>query len=230
MKKSNTTVTAVVFTLAAFLMFSSFKNEKKSQQPSEPIKPGFYMNNGCTKVDSITCYGYSDFYFIHEITPEMLVYDKIAYELSIASNDFGYEEQYVHSIDGKVFKAIVGEKSFVKIPMPDWNLKQTTRKERVNNSYFMVTIYGLMISGYDESWNDRTNSVEKTPVYKKKTILAHGINLYNRAFYKRSFFSSFSSKGMEKSDAAMPVDPKSPDCYPCIGEKPEVFEFNAFNY
>ncbi|MBX2942748.1 MAG: hypothetical protein KF860_10405 [Cyclobacteriaceae bacterium] len=229
MKKSNTTVTAVVFTLAAFLMFSSFKVTKNIKQLSEPIQPGFYMNDGCTKVDSINCYGYSGFCFVHKITPEMLVYDKISYYVYIASDDVGKEKESVETIDGSVFKAVVGQESMIKIPIGG-NLKYTTRKEMVDNAYLAIEIIGSMISGYQESWNASNNSVEKTPIYKNKTIRFDKIPLSNRAFYKRSFFSSFSSKGMDKSNAAIPIEPKSPDCYSCITEKPKIFELNPSDY
>lgn len=218
-------ITLAGLSMMVFLIASSFKYNQYVKQPQDTIKNGFYMNGGCTKVDSITCYGYDNLYYIHEVTKEMLAYDKITYEYAVVNfEEKEHDLSEYRNVDGRIFNAKLSDKTLVKIPL-NFNLEYTTNKETLNNAYFVFAIEGSMISGYEEKWNDRTSSVEKKPVYKKTMILYDKIPLTNRKFFKTSFFSGFSTKAPK-----IPVAEKSPNCYPCTTEKPDIFEFLPSGY
>ncbi|MEX1190711.1 MAG: hypothetical protein WEA99_01975 [Brumimicrobium sp.] len=49
----------MIIGLLSFTLTSPINSEQQiKNEPTDDIEQGFYMNYGCTKVDSITCYGY----------------------------------------------------------------------------------------------------------------------------------------------------------------------------
>lgn len=207
---------------------------EQSKQPTKKIEQGFYMNKGRTKVDSITCYGYHGFTFIHQVSREMLAYDKIKYDFAYGSESHYIESAAAYSIEGKIYRSLVGGEAFVSIHLliPENKMKYTKYKESLKESYYIIRMVGYVITGYEEKWDSGRQSYIKKPIYKTTQIFKEQIPLKNRELVKGRIADKIPIIGglislMRKSP---PVPEQSEDCYPFKGEAPEIVELDVSKY
>lgn len=211
----------------------AFANDNDKELPNEPIENGFYMNEGCTKVDSITCYGFEGFSFVHTVTNDMLAYDQITYAFAVGSEEKStFELNYMEIVEGRIFNAVVGKQQVIRIPLYGYhdNHEYTKYKNTLTGAHYIVRITGSIITGYKEKWDEATQSIKKTPIYKNTEILQERIPLTNRKHLKRSFLSYIPVIGFFVPVKKAPNAVKSNDCYPCEGKKPEIFTFDPSKY
>ena len=224
------------FTVANFIVFFVFSSfgQSSDKESNKPIEPGFYMNYGCTKIDSITCYGYDGFRYIQEITNDILAYDKITYAFGVGSESHSIEGNTTCHIDGRIFRSAVGGHKFISVYLPksNDNMLHTQYKKSLNESYYILKVMGSLITGYEEKWDDRRKAFVKNPIYKNTLLLSTQIPLKNRVHVKGRFWGMLPIVGnlVRLLRKPMPVPDRSEDCYPCVTEKPKLFEFNPLKY
>lgn len=230
MKKITLSLTTKSFiSLFILSLFSTFA----SAQETTKMETGFYMNDGCTKVESITCYGFKGFCYIHEVTNVMLAYDRITYQFGIAAPAINViEDDWSKKIEGRIFSSVVSGKSMIKIPLLSRvdNNENTKNMKTLENSYYIINMYGEIISSYEEKYSESSRSYIRTPIYKSTLIFQAKIPLENRKFLQTKTAKKIPILSGFVKDTPYPDAIISEDCYPCVGEKPEIFEFKPFNY
>lgn len=219
---------ATILCLMSSLLFAQSNNATTKTNP----EPGFYTHKGCTKLDSISCYGFEDFSYIHEVTDLMRTFDRITYLFYIYSPTEKETDKVIYfNVDIKTFNAVIGENKVVRIPLVFFENIQYTRDKRVvSDALYEVRIEGKRITGYNEKWSENSRSIEKTPIYTSTILSTMAIPLKNRILIPYKTLAKFPIIGLFIKDTPIPERVITKDCYPCSGTPPEVFEFQPMNY
>lgn len=217
------------------IIFSSFNNQSINEPADDEFPRGFYMNKGCTKIDSITCYGFEGFRYVHEVN-ELKAYDKISYSIGIGTKKglMGIEGNSFHEVEGRIYRSIVGDNEYVSVYLPKAsdNMKHTKRKKSVEESYYMIKVSGSLITKYEEKWDSAREAYVKKPIYEHSVIIEDKIPLKNREFVKGGFWEKLPIIGkiVQLARKPLPEPERDESCYPCEGEDPGLVEFDPTKY
>lgn len=149
---------------------------------------GFYVNYGSTKIEKLDCFNFDNIVYTHEVTEEMLKYDKIVYGVRIYNTKTKEYDvlNYTKSLDGKIYRNKVSDKKYISFAfISDKNLESKNRKntaftadeELLDNMVIRVFMNGGVITGYEEKWNRYTESFIKEPIYTYTGISPHNNEL-----------------------------------------------------
>lgn len=196
MKTISTKITSLLI-IAIFLC--SFKGSNES------TTLGFYVNNGKTAVTELSCYDFDNLCIKHEVTREMLGYDKIHYTISYSSSELSSHE---YEMQGQifqskyksgdiatisVFKDDLKESSQFRSSTDGYNTRsewQYTDRNAVKEITASITINGAVIKGYEEKYDAGSSSYKRVPMYewtkldekKDALVIKNRIKNKNRVF------------------------------------------------
>ncbi|MEX1190710.1 MAG: hypothetical protein WEA99_01970 [Brumimicrobium sp.] len=164
----------------------------------------------------------------------MMAYDKITFAYGFGSESHSIEGRTENELEGQIFRAAVKSHPYISLYLPknEDNMKHTRHKKSLDESYYILKIRGSVITGYEEKWNDSKRAFIKKPIYKHTTLLNEKIPLRNREFVKGRIWGMIPVIGniVRLLRKPFPVPERDENCYPCDGEKPDLYEFDSTKY
>ena len=225
-RSSQKLMESVLFGIVFFLSYCA------NAQVEAAKEDGFYVNYGRTQIRELDCYDYDNLIYTHQVSNDMFAYDRISYAYVICDEPSReiYDYHYELYADGKVFSKSVEGKNVISVIIQDTDVKKwwtayTNNKNALDNPYLHVKIYGSIITGYEEYWNESRRSYVKTPIYKHVELKDDKIKLNNRTFVKTKFdgmqvvdaipvVGFFTKMFVKKKGTEIPEIEKTGNCFP----------------